>query len=349
MLKKNFKKFGGMISENSDQFSKINLVLKKNDLTFSHGRSAIIWLIKNNSFKHCLMCNYTWPAIPELMKTLHLKFSFYDLFEQDKDIEKRIKKIDGKILLIVSVFYGFKTWINYSKIEKNFKDKVYILIDGAQTAYAFKKYDIPKNGAILSCPHKSLDINDGAVLRMSKLSSKQRESYKQLEIENSFYKYKKKSRKLINSGNLNLELKGLKISKKLEETWKSFPEKKMSKNSLIKFIKIDEKHHEKKRLRNFNYLKKKLIKYNFFPKYLRGGCPFGFPILTKKRDKLIKMLHQERIYATPLWNKNKYVKKKFKNSYKYKNHFLSLPIDQRYNLNDLEIMSLRFKKAFEKI
>ena len=42
------------------------------------------------------------------------------------------------------------------------------------------------------------------------------------------------------------------------------------------------------------------MKKNFYHiKYLRLGTPFGYPILTKKRrDKLIRLLHKERIFAT---------------------------------------------------
>ena len=77
--------------------------------------------------------------------------------------------MEGKVLLIVSVFYGFKPWLDLIKISKKYKEKVFILIDSAQTAYGHQEYRLPNNGAILSCPHKSLSTNDGAVLLLSKL------------------------------------------------------------------------------------------------------------------------------------------------------------------------------------
>ena len=130
------------------------------------------------------MCAYTWPAIPNLMKKLDLKIDFYDLFE--KNIEKRLNKMEGKVLLIVSVFYGFKPWLDLIKLSKKFNKKIYILIDSAQTAYGHLEYSVPKNGAILSCPHKSLSTNDGAVLAISELSKNLLLSYKSLK-EKKFY------------------------------------------------------------------------------------------------------------------------------------------------------------------
>ena len=340
-------KFGGLISEGCDQFSKKKNRLKKNELTFSHGRSAMIWLIRNKNFKSALVCNYTWPAIPTLLKKLKLKVHFYDLFQ--KNLDDEINKTKGKLLIIVSVFYGFKPWINYKKIQKKFKNKVFILVDGAQTAYAHKDYSLPDYGAILSCPHKSLGISDGAILKLTNFNDFLKKKYNLLLKEKKFSDYKKLSRQLTNSGNSSREKIGLKYSKKLEETWKSMPEKKMSIKSLNNFLKIDPKKHKKNRLRNFFYVKNQLRNLIVFPKNLKPGCPYGFPILHKKRDKVVKLLHQKRVFCTSLWKDNKYSQKKYKNSIKYQRNFMALPIDQRYKINDLRELTKRVKLVLKEL
>lgn len=338
-------KFGGLISEGYDHLAKKKQKLSKNDLSFSHGRSAMIWLIKNYKFDSALLCNYTWPAIPDLLKKLNLKVYFYDLFQ--KNLEREIKNTKGRLLIIISVFYGFKPWIDYKKIQKKFNNKVFILIDGAQTAYAHLDYSMPSEGAILSCPHKSLGVNDGAILRVSKINISKKKNYASLKHEKKFNIYKKLSREFTNSGNLKKEKKGLKISKKLEEKWKSMPEKKMSESSLKKFLKIDSKKHKQIRLKNFWYVKDQLKNFNVFPKNLTPGCPFGFPILHKKRDKIFKYLHKKRVFCTALWNNNKYSNKKYKNAYLFKKQFLSIPIDQRYKISDLKKLVNTVKLAFK--
>tara|TARA_X000000950_G_C13900420_1_gene654663 strand:- start:2274 stop:3317 length:1044 start_codon:yes stop_codon:yes gene_type:complete len=338
-------KFGGMIAENYDKKLISKRSLKKNELSFSHGRSAMIWLVRNNNFKNCLLCNYTWPAIPELMKKLNLKVDFYDLFE--KNIINKLNRNNGETLLIVPIFYGFKPWINYIALGQKINRNVHILLDGAQTAFAHNQYILPKYGSILSCPHKSLGINDGAILKISNLSLSQLKDYNSLKRENEFLKIKKISRKLLNSGDKLLENKGLRLSKKLEETWASIPEKKISIESLNKLKFINQQFHIKERIKKFNFLKKHFEKYRILPNNLELGCPFGFPILHKKRDKLIELLHRERVYATSLWSKNKYVTNKFKNSKLYSKQFLALPLDQRYNIDDLNEMVRRVKIALD--
>jgi len=340
-------KFGGMISENYDKKLNNKRLLKINELSFSHGRSAMIWLVRNNKFKNCLLCNYTWPAIPDLMKKLNLKVKFYDLFE--KNIFNKLNKIKGETLLILPIFYGFKPWLDYIALEKKVNSNVHILLDGAQTAFAYNQYILPKHGSILSCPHKSLGVNDGAILKISNLSLPQLNDYNSLKRENEFLKIKKISRKLLNSGNKSLENKGLKLSKKLEENWASTPEKKISITSLNRFKTINQQFHLKERIRKFHFLKKHFEKYKIVPNNLELGCPFGFPILHKKRDKLIKLLHKERVYATSLWSKNKYVTSKFKNSKLYSKQFLALPLDQRYSIDDLNEMVSRVKRALDKL
>ena len=330
------QKFGGMISGKCDPMSFKKLYPRTNDLHFSHGRSGMIWLVNNSDFSSCLMCAYTWPAIPRLMKKLKLRINFYDLF--DRKIEKKIENMNGRVLLIVPVFYGFKPWIEITKITKKFGDKVFVLIDAAQTAYGHLDYKIPKNGAILSCPHKSLSTNDGAVLSFNQLNIKLIESYKKLQKENKFTTIKSKTRRLLNSNDLKLENEGLSSSKKLEETWKSFPPKKMSSVSYKLFYEIDPKKHNENRKKSYKYLSRKLKNRFNIIKDLKLGVPFGYPVLTKNRNKIARELNKERIFATSLWKNNSFINKKYPNALKYKKEFLAFPLDQRYKLNDLNEM-----------
>ena len=65
-------------------------------------------------------------------------------------------------------------------LQNKFKDKITILIDGAQTAYSHIYYPIKKNIYVLSCPHKSLGLGDGAILKYSKINKLQKKNYLQL-------------------------------------------------------------------------------------------------------------------------------------------------------------------------
>ena len=341
-MKKIIKKYGGMIPLHTDNLLK-KKVSYKNSLFFSHGRSAMIWLVNNYSFDCALMCSYTWPAIPKLMKDLKLKIYFFDMYQ--KGVEKILKKLTGNILLIVPVFYGFKPWINYLKISEKYKN-VFVLLDGAQTAFGHKDYKVPINGAVLSCPHKSTSINDGAILKLHKINKDLYNNYKKIKPDYRFSKIKKKTRILLNSMNQKKELLGIKYSKKLEESWKSAPPKKITQASFSEFSRINYYLHKKKRLQNF-YCLKSIIgnKFKTIPN-LTPGTPFAYPSLINNRNKVIKKLHSKRIYATPLWPKSFFINKKFKHALKFKKKFIAFPIDQRYSINDIKNMGMKILSIF---
>ena len=123
----------------------------------------------------------------------------------------------------------------------------------------------------------------------------------------------------------------------------------MSKSSYQMLIRTDPKKHKKLRINNFEYMKKNLKKIFKPIDKLDPICPFGYPILFKKREKLLKELYKKRIFATSLWDKNKYITKKYKNSYLYKKNFLALPLDQRYSYKDLDEMMMKIKKIVKRI
>ncbi len=66
------------------------------------------------------------------------------------------------------------------------------------------------------------------------------------------------------------------------------------------------------------------------------GAPFSLPILVENRDAVQKQLAQKGIYAPVLWPINEQAQYVCKVSRYVSNHMLSIPIDQRYNYDDIE-------------
>ena len=71
-------------------------------------------------------------------------------------------------------------------------------------------------------------------------------------------------------------------------------------------------------------------------------------ILFKKEKKLLKELYKERIFATSLWDKNKYIIRIIKILIYIKKIF-SIPLDQRYNYKDLDEMIMKIRKIVKRI
>ena len=67
-----------------------------------------------------------------------------------------------------------------------------------------------------------------------------------------------------------------------------------------------------------------------------NGAPFSLPILVENRDAIQKQLAQKGVYAPVLWPANEQARKVCKVSAYVADQMLSIPIDQRYNYDDIE-------------
>ena len=66
------------------------------------------------------------------------------------------------------------------------------------------------------------------------------------------------------------------------------------------------------------------------------GAPFSLPILVENRDEVQKKLAQRGVYAPVLWPIGDDARKVCEVSAYISDHMLSIPIDQRYNYDDIE-------------
>lgn len=66
------------------------------------------------------------------------------------------------------------------------------------------------------------------------------------------------------------------------------------------------------------------------------GAPFSLPILVENRDDIQKQLAQKGVYAPVLWPIDEKARKTCEVSAYVADHMLSIPIDQRYNYDDIE-------------
>jgi dTDP-4-amino-4,6-dideoxygalactose transaminase len=66
------------------------------------------------------------------------------------------------------------------------------------------------------------------------------------------------------------------------------------------------------------------------------GAPFSLPILVENRDDVQRRLAKKGVYAPVLWPINQMARAVCENSAFVSDHMLSLPIDQRYDWDDME-------------
>ena len=119
---------------------------------------------------------------------------------------------------------------------------------------------------------------------------------------------------------------------------------KMSNSSKTMLVKYDFKSIIDQRRENFLFLlsrfwSSKQVK-PLYQKLPSGICPLGFPVITKKRSHLKKLLIANRIYPPIHWSLVEAIdKKEFPDSWSISKHILTIPIDQRYNKEDMQFIA----------
>ena len=240
---------------------------------------------------------------------------------------------------------------NINKIIKNNYNHKFIVDDShsfLNAQFNFKKY---KNCEVFFSLRKF-------VPRIAGKSSVKNESKK---INNNYKKFFQ--------DNINL--------KKIRFNYFKFPFKNIDKNFEEKMISKFQNHEKILKnifssrtpsfvldyLNSINWLKVKKIRQRNF-KYLSNKLKKKFEIVNicnsnkniiplflllkidKERDRIREYLFSKRILAPIHWPKNKIINyKNFNNERKMKESFLSIPIDQRYNLDDMEYIFKELNKV----
>ena len=114
------------------------------------------------------------------------------------------------------------------------------------------------------------------------------------------------------------------------------PIKSMSKLTQNLLHGINYKDVEQRRKENFDYLQKKLGDIN---ELQLKTASFMFPLMVKKGVVIRKMLQEKKIYIPTLWPLVLDITKPEDLEYRMAQNILPLPIDQRYDLEDMKYMT----------
>lgn len=92
----------------------------------------------------------------------------------------------------------------------------------------------------------------------------------------------------------------------------------------------------KKRRTNYELLMKGLKDITFMPAKNCDFAPFGYPIRVENRKKTAEALHAQGIYAAHHWPELPSDPKEFPAEHRLADQLLTLPVDQRYDSNDMK-------------
>ena len=287
----------------------------KNSIKLNTARNALEYILRNVEVDKIYMPYYNCSVMLEPLEKTHTEFQYYTINDNLEIID--IDILEDKEYILYINYFGIKNSYINSLIEK-FGDK--LIIDNSQSFFSKPT----KRVFSIYSPRKFFGVSDGAYLvgnipenrslkcdisvdRMGHLLGRVESSAKQFYNE-----YKKNDDSLISQ-----EIK------------------KMSKLTSTILSGLDYEKTRNKRDKNFFYLHSELENLNHLKintKDISG--PMVYPLLLDKDMK--NLLIKSKIYIATYWNDVLNIKDVPSNEINFVKNLIALPIDQRYNLEDMK-------------
>lgn len=286
------------------------------------GRNCLSYLAKAKKIKKLLLPRFLCDSVQKLCDREGIKTETYEIGENCLPVSVRPE--EGSVLYLVN-FYG---QLDNDKI-KEYRDSFgEIIVDNAQ-AY-FQK---PLDGVdtLYTC-RKFFGVADGAFLYTDKALSEE------LQRDESFDRmsfllgrFERTASEFYADYASNNGL------------FKNEPLKRMSALTENLLRGIDYEFVKNRRTENFAYLHEKLGKTNKLNLKIPEGA-FMYPLYIENGAEIRKALQQKKIYIPTLWPYVFELCGENDREYKMAQNILPLPVDQRYNTEDMEYMTAFIEK-----
>lgn len=304
-------------------------------ITFSTGRAAFFHILKllnsNYGYKKILLPDYLCESIIDAVKKCRLQFDFYNVnFDLSINFES-LNSIysNDHIVLFINYFGCIDIENNISIIRKSFSDAC-IISDNVQAYYAmnklskadfsftsFRKTFPTPDGAFVNSLWKGLDIltESNTFLASKALGGILKFSARNNDLNDHLY--------------LNFFDEG---EKNIDSSYFS----PMSEFSKLIFSGLDLDKIAAVRRENAIFLLKGLREINVDPIIadIKNYVPLFVPIRIPNRDEVRRRMFLERIYLPVHWPNPKNLK--LNRAGELSTSELSLIVDQRYSINDME-------------
>lgn len=294
----------------------------KDAIRLNTGRNAFEYILRAKGYKKVYLPYYTCDVMLEPIKKLSLAFEFYHIDETFRPIFD-FDRIKTQEAFVYNNYFGLCD-IQVSKVAAKCKN---LIVDNAQ---AFFSKPLPGVDTFYS-PRKFFGLPDGAYLYTDTVLEKS------IEQDVSYQRFEH----LL--GRIDLGAEEFYHSfKNNDKTLSNQPIRLMSNITRRLLKSIDYEWVKNRRCANFFHLHKELQKTNSINFELTDDfVPMVYPYLVKDGAKLRKQLIESKVFVASYWpNVYEWVASGSIEA-KFAQNLLALPIDQRYNIEDMDfILSL---------
>ena len=324
----------------------------------SNGRTAIKFILshimKKKQINKCWLPSYLCETIIQPFRELNLNYEFYNLEENlQLDINYLSRRIEKNDLVFTMNYFNLVHNNKVIEFLRKLKNNDVIIIDDLthsflnNNIFSYKISDY----SIISL-RKWFGIPDGGIaISNNDLFDKN------LIVKKSFYDFVRLRLKyaILKSYYLDKIINKKDLFRKIHDKAEELANLTIKFNIMSDISKtilntVDFNNIIYRRRMNFKYLlsffedldKIKILSNNLD----EGICPIGFPIITTKRDALREYLINNNIYCPIHWLLPEEIPKKFDYSYSLSKKIITIPCDQRYFLEDMEIIAGKVKEFY---
>lgn len=293
----------------------------QNSIRLNTGRNALEYIIRANGYKKVYLPYYICGSVLEPINKLDLDLEYY-FIDSGLNINFDFKKIKDKELLVYVNYFGIYDCkikeLIMQKEEFNFD----LCIDNTQSFFSK-----PMEGVhTIYSARKFFGVPDGAYLYTDKLLDKD------IEKEVGFDKFIHLIKRIDLGANESYD--------DFRESFKfhsNQPIKEMSKLSRRILSSIDYNDVSYKRLANFFYIHNRLGKYNEIDIDIDSlKAPMVYPFLNTNINQLREHLISNGVFVAQYWKDVVDLVDKNTMEYKLAEGLTSIPIDQRYDQDDMK-------------
>ena len=283
-------------------------------ISLNSGRNALKYILKSQNIKYIYIPNYICNSMIEPLIELSISFEFYNIDENFEIIQKIDLLKDERIL-----------YVNYFALKSKYVIKLankyqkYLIIDNTQDFFRKPL----KNIDTIYSPRKFFGISDGGYLYTNNLLEEL------LNVDESHIH----SSQLLGRSDKIASLFYNEF-KEAEQRLINQPIMKMSNLTNKILSSINYNIIKKKRKENFEYLHNALKEINLLENIDIKSTPFIYPFITNDMNLRQKLINN-KIYTAKYWNEVLDRDSVSNIEINFVNKLLPLPIDQRYDRDDM--------------
>lgn len=303
--------------------------------TYSSGRAALYQILKflkkEKAVSHILLPDYLCSSVLVPVKALGLDFTFYPIDEQlELEPSSFAKLYRNNSAVLVINYFGLKDLFSQIQAIRSLDEHAIIIEDDVQAYYEFKKPLVDVDFKFTSL-RKTFAVPDGGLV-------KTKHQLPKVEAPSTFGQYKAAAAllKSMREGNFNDQIY-LEMFEKGESLIDNELECGMSQIAEKLFDALEEERVKIRRLNNAQYLIEQLDKIGIKPllPLYEGYVPLFIPITLNTRDEVRKRMFQNEVFCPVHWPLEDMDLKRGKVMAEIE---LSLIIDQRYNISDMNLV-----------